>query len=79
LEEKLQIARRDDIIIGEDHSSSVGPKEGENWQPGVCGNYGLGKANEAGKDLLNWCQLYGLSWINSFKNIKDGGTSYRKK
>ena len=56
LEEKLQRIRRDYItIIGGDHNSSVGPREGENWQPGECGNYGLGATNEAGKDLLNWC------------------------
>ena len=80
LEEKLQRTRRDDIIIiGGDHNSSVGPREGENWQPGVCGNYGLGATNEAGKDLLNWCQLNGLSWMNSFKNIKERGTWYSKK
>jgi len=80
LEEKLQRTRRDDIIIiGGDHNSSVGPREGENWQLGVCGNYGLGTTNEAGKDLLNWCQLNGLSWINSFKNIKERGTWYSKK
>ena len=43
LEEKLQRTRRDDvIIIGGDHISSVRTREGENWQPGVCGNYGLG-------------------------------------
>ena len=36
LEEKPQRTRRDDIIsIGGDHNSCVGPKEGENWQPGV--------------------------------------------
>ena len=80
LEEKLQRTRRDDvIIIGGDHNSSVGPGEGENWQPGICGKYGLGTTNEAGKDLLNWCQLNGLSWINSFKNIKERGTWYNKK
>ena len=80
LEEKLQRTRRDDIIVIEgDHNSSVGPWEGENWRPGVCGNYGLGITNEAGKDLLNWCQLNGLSWINSFKNFKDRGTWYSKK
>ena len=80
LEEKPQRTRKDDIIvIGGDHNSSVGPREGENWQPGVCGNYGLGTTNEAGKDLLNWCQLNGLSWINSFKNFKDRGTWYSRK
>ena len=39
----------------------------------------MGATNEAGKDLLNWCQLNGLSWINSFKNIKERGTWYSKK
>ena len=39
----------------------------------------MGTSNEAGKDLLNWCQLNGLSWINSFKNNKERGTWYSKK
>ena len=74
MEEKLQRTRRDNIItIGKDHNSSVGPKEGENWYPGVYGDYGLGATNEAGKELLNWCQLNGLSWINSFKSIRVRG------
>ena len=79
LEEKLQRTRRDGIIvIGGDHNSSVGPREGENWRPGVCGNYGLGTTNEAGKDLLNWCQLNGLRWIDSFKNFKEGDMVWQK-
>ena len=74
MEEKLQRTRRDDIIvIGGDHNSSVGPREGEKWQPGVCGHYGLGTTNETGKDMLNWCQLNGLSRINSLKTLKIGG------
>ena len=39
----------------------------------------MGATNEAEKDLLNGCQLNGLSWINSFKNIKERGTWYSKK
>jgi len=36
LEKKLQRARRDDILItGGEHNSSVGPKDGENCQPGA--------------------------------------------
>ena len=39
----------------------------------------MGTTNEAEKDLLNWCQLNDISWIDSCENIKDRGTWYSEK
>ena len=75
LEEQLRLANAKEwLIIGGDHNSTVGKREHENYERGTCGVFGLGKTNEAGKELLRWCQLHGLSWCDSFFQIERRGT-----
>ena len=41
---------------------------------GVCGKYGLGRGNEAGRDLVDWCEELGMAHVNSFMKYKRRGT-----
>ena len=36
--------------------------------------YGLGRRNEASRDLVDWCQEMGMTHVNSFMNYKRTGT-----
>ena len=59
------------IAIGMDFNASIG------WggeRRGVCGKYGLGRGNEAGRDLVDWCEEMGMAHVNSFMRYKRRGT-----
>ena len=56
---------------GGDFNASIG-RGGE--RRGVCGKYGLGRGNEAGRDLVDWCEEMGMAHVNSFMRYKRRGT-----
>ena len=48
---------------------------GKDWKSGgMCDRYGLGRANEAGQDLIEWCEEHDLVHANSFVSHKRRGT-----
>jgi len=59
------------LIIGGDFNSNVGRG---NEREGVCGRYGIGNMNEAGRDLIDWCGEHGLEYVNSYMRYKRRGT-----
>jgi hypothetical protein len=59
------------VIIGGDHNAHVGAGEGKD---NIKGRYGLRSSNEAGNDLINWCEANGLAYTNSFFNNRGRGT-----
>ena len=62
--------REQRIVIGEDFNASIG-RGGE--RRGVCGKYGLGRGNEAGRDLVDWCEKIGMAHVNSFMRFFEEG------
>ena len=63
------------LIIGGDHNAHTGTND---QRPGVTGRFGLRHSNEAGVDLINWCESNGLAWVNSFYNHKQRGTWFNQ-
>ena len=63
---------KETLVIGGDHNAQVG--EGEELE-GVRGRYGLrDNTNEAGEDLVEWCQENGLALANTFSSHNRRGT-----
>ena len=62
METQLGIGKREKIVIGGDFNASVGRNRGRN---GVYGKQGLGRMNDAGRDLMLWCEANGLAYVNS--------------
>ena len=71
LERHVAMGNRERIVIGGDFNTSIG-RGGESR--GVCGKYGLGRGNEAGRDLVDWCEEMGMAHVNSFMRYKRRGT-----
>ena len=71
LERQVAMGNREKIVIGGDFNASIG-RGGE--RRGVCGKYGLGRGNEAGRDLVDWCEEMGMAHVNSFMRYKRRGT-----
>ena len=75
LEEHLKSTRSNEwLIMGGDHNASVGSNESGNFVRGTCGNNGIGRTNEAGRNLLRWCEQNGLAWCDSFFWMEHRGT-----
>ena len=45
---------------------------------GVCGDFGVGRMNDAGRDLIEWCEANGLAYANSFVRHAERGTCYNR-
>ena len=71
VETQLGIGRREKIVIGGDFNASVGRNRGRN---GVYGNQGLGRMNESGRDFVQWCEMNGLAYVNSYMRHERRGT-----
>ena len=71
MERQVAMGNRKRIVIGGDFNASIG-RGGE--RRGVCGKYGLGRGNEAGRDLVDWCEEMGMAHVNSFMRYKRRGT-----
>ena len=67
--------RKTTLVKGGDHNSQVG---GGAQRDGVGGKFGLCTAtNEAGEDLLHWCEANNQAFVNSFmKQHQNRGTSF---
>ena len=63
LESQLSMCRNERLLIGGDWKANVGRGSARN---GVCGEYGVGRMNDAGRDLIEWCEANGLAYANSF-------------
>ena len=50
MERQVEMGGSEKLVIGGDFNASVGRNQ---FSEGVCGRYGLGVSNEAGRDLIN--------------------------
>ena len=71
MERQVEMGGREKLVIGGDFNASVGRNQ---FRQGVCGRYGLGVSNEAGRDLINWCDQVGLAYANSYHRHARRGT-----
>ena len=71
LEIQIALGGRERLVIGGDFNANVGRR---NERRGVCGMYGVGRMNEAGRDLIDWCEEHGLAYVNSFMRHARRGT-----
>ena len=71
LEIQVAVSGRERLVIGGDFNANVGRG---NARLGVCGKYGVGRMNEAGRDLIDWCEEHGLVYVNSFMRHVRRGT-----
>ena len=79
IEEQIARRRHDEwLIIGGDHNASVGKLEQQSSTTKARGKYGCGPNNEAGNDLIAWCEVNGMSWGNSFMSHPDRGTWFHE-
>ena len=60
--EQLTDAGRERVIIGSDFNSNIRKNQAKQ---GVCGQYGLGRASEAGSDHCEWCEESELVMVHS--------------
>ena len=51
---------KDLLVVGGDFNAHVGG----GGRKGVSGRFGLRKSNRQGEDLLEWCEVNGLVYIN---------------
>ena len=59
VENQVSVSGRDEVmVIGGDHNAHVG---GDAEWPQLAGRWGLRTTNEAGRDLLEWCEEHG--WL----------------
>ena len=71
MESQVAMGGSERLVIGGDFNASVG-KNGN--IRGVCGSLGSGRMNEAGRDLIEWCQQHDLAYVNSFCRYARRGT-----
>ena len=44
----------------------------------MCGNFGVGRMNDTGRDLIDWCEANGLAYANSFARHAEIGTLFNR-
>ena len=71
IEIQMALEGRDKLVIGGDFNANVGRG---NERSGVCGKFGVGRMNEAGADLIDWCEEHELAFVNSFVKHRRRGT-----
>ena len=72
LETQLGMGRREKLVIGGDFNANVGRNRIGVY--GVYGRWGLGEMNEAGRELMEWCSMNGLAYVNSYVRHARRGT-----
>ena len=63
------------LLIGGDWNANVGRGSERN---GVCGEFGVGRMNNADIDLIEWCGVNGLAYMNSFVRHAERGTWFNR-
>ena len=76
LEIQVAVSGRERLVIGGDFNANVGRG---NARQGVCGKYGVGSMNEAGRDLIDWCEEQGLAHVNSYMRHARRGTWFNMR
>ena len=71
LGDQIAMGGRERLVIGADFNANVGRG---NAREGVCGKYGVGRMNEAGRDLIEWCEENELVYVNSYMKHARRGT-----
>ena len=71
IEIQMALEGRERLVIGGDFNSNVGRGY---ERSGVCGRFGVGRVNEAGADLIDWCEEHELAYVNSFMKHRRRGT-----
>ena len=62
---------RESLVMGGDFNANVGANV---VREGVSGRFGTGRMNEAGRDLLEWCEENGMAYVNSYERYARRGT-----
>ena len=76
LEIQVAMGGQERLLIGGDFNANVGKRY---ERQGVCGKYGVGRVNEAGRDLIDWCEEQGLAYVNSFMRHERRGTWFHPR
>ena len=63
-------------MIDGDFNANIGRR---NARQGLCGKEGVGRLNEAGRDLFDWCEEYGLVYVINFEMENGNGDGNGKK
>ena len=72
LGEHVRWARKEEmVVVGGDFNAHVGAGE---ERRGVCGKFGLRSSNQAGRELVDWCEASGLCYVNGFYRHKKRGS-----
>jgi exonuclease III len=67
---------RELMVIGGDHNAQIGKGS---QRDGIAGRFGLNtRTNEAGEDLLNWCESQAMAYANSFSCHGSRGTWFNR-
>ena len=66
-------------MVGGDHNASVGKLEQKLSSTKARGKYGCGASNEAGRYLIAWCEMNGMTWANSCMSHPDRGTWFHQR
>ena len=63
------------LVIGGDHNAHIGRERPTETN----GRYGLcTPTTAAGEDMLDWCEVNELQWVNSYYNLRRRGTWFNK-
>ena len=63
LEIQVALGGRERLVIGGGFNTNTGR---ENARRGECDYYGVEGVYEGGKELIDWCEEHGLSYVRSF-------------
>ena len=69
------MCRNERLLIGGDWNANVGRRSARSR---VCGDFGVGRINDAGRYLIEWCEANGLAYANSFVRHAERGTWFNR-
>ena len=76
VERQLEMNGNECVVIGGDFNASVGRSES---REGICGRFGIGRVNDAGRDLIEWCEVNGMAYVNSYMRHARRGTWFHMR
>ena len=76
VESQVAIGGNERLVIGGDFNASVGINEG---RMAVYGKFGIGRMNEAVRDLIEWCEQHELVYVNSYMRHERRGTWFHMR